>query len=140
LIKQPRNWQFIREPRLFSNRFGNSDSFAFDKNGKSIIEEGNAFTPKKELEHLDFYFYLSCFSSDIFDTLLSIHSKPIMSGFDLGKMQIKNIPIPNVHKNNLRESEAYLKLIELGKELENGNTFVKPVINDILKSYFYPNI
>ena len=29
--------------------------------------------------------------------------------------------------------------VALGKELENGNTFVKPVIDDILKSYFYPN-
>lgn len=138
-LTRPRNWQFTKEPRLYSNRFGNSKSFAFDKKGECVIEEGNAFIPKKEFEISDYYFYLACFSSNIFDVLLSIYSKPIMSGFDLGKIQIKNIPIPNVHKNELRQSDAYFKLAELGKELENGNSFVKPVIDDILKSYFYPN-
>ena len=62
-----------------------------------------------------------------------------MSGYDLGKIQIKNIPVPDVHKNDLKGSGVYLKLSELGKELKNGNTFVKPLIDDILKSYFYPN-
>ena len=62
-----------------------------------------------------------------------------MSGFDLGKIQIKNIPVPNVYKNNLKLNDAYLKLAELGKELDKGNSYVKPVINDILSSYFYPN-
>ena len=139
LLTRPRNWQFTRLPRLFSNRFGNSNSFAFDKSGNCIIEEGNAFIPKKEILISDYYFYLSCFSSNIFDRLLSIYSKPIMSGFDLGKIQIKNIPIPNITNNNLREDGAYLKLVELGRELERGNSFVKPVIDDILKSFFYPN-
>lgn len=139
LLTRPRNWQFTRQPRLFSNRFGNSNSFAFDKSGNCVIEEGNAFIPKREIPLSDYYFYLSCFSSNIFDRLLSIYSKPIMSGFDLGKIQIKSIPIPNVKNNNLREDGAYLKLVELGKELEKGNLFVKPVIDDILKSFFYPN-
>ncbi|WP_348798205.1 HsdM family class I SAM-dependent methyltransferase [Flavobacterium adhaerens] len=138
-LTRPRNWQFTKEPRLYSNRFGNSNSFAFDKKGDTVIEEGNAFIPKKEFEISDYYFYLACFSSNIFDILLSIYSKPIMSGFDLGKIQIKNIPIPNVHKNELKQNDAYFKLAELGKELESGNSFVKPVIDDILKSYFYPN-
>lgn len=140
LLTRPRNWQFNRQPRLFSNRFGNSNSFAFDKSGDCVIEEGNAFIPKKEFSIDDNYFYLSCFSSSIFDTLLSIYSKPIMAGFDLGKIQIKNIPIPNITIGNLRESGAYLKLVELGTELEKGNAFVKPVIDDILKSFFYPNV
>lgn len=138
-LTRPRNWQFSKEPRLFSNRFGNSNSFAFDKSGNCIIEEGNAFIPKKEFLTSDYYFYLACFTSKTFDLLLSIHSKPIMSGFDLGKIQIKNIPIPNIHKNNLRSEGAYLKLVELGKELESGNPYVKSVIDDILKSYFYPS-
>lgn len=138
-LTRPRNWQFIKELRLYSNRFGNSNSFAFDKKGNCVIEEGNAFIPKKEFGTSDYYFYLACFSSNVFDILLSIYSKPIMSGYDLGKIQIKNIPIPNVHKNNLKQSGAYLKLAELGKELDDGNSFVKPVIDDILKSYFYPN-
>jgi adenine-specific DNA-methyltransferase len=138
-LSRPGNWQFIKEPRLFSNRFGNSNSFAFDKSGSCVIEEGNGLIPKKAFEISDYYFYLSCFSSSIFDTLLSIYSKPIMSGFDLRKDQIKNIPIPNINTNNLKENGAYLKLSELGIELEKGNSSVKPVIDDILKSYFYPN-
>lgn len=138
-LTRPRNWQFIKEPRLYSSRFGSSNSFGFDKKGDCVIEEGNAFIPKKEFQMSDYYFYLACFSSNIFDLLLSIYSKPIMSGYDIGKIQIKNIPIPNVYKNNLRENGAYLKLSELGRELADGNSFVKPVIDDILKSYFYPN-
>lgn len=138
-LTRPRNWQFTKESRLYSNRFGNSNSFAFDKEGNCIVEEGNAFIPKKEFDANDYYFYLACFSSNIFDLLLSIYSKPIMSGFDLGRIQIKNIPIPNIHKDNLKDSGVFLKLVELGKELESGNSFVKPVIDDILKSYFYPN-
>lgn len=138
-LTRPRNWQFTKEPRLYSSRFGSSNSFGFDQKGDCVIEEGNAFIPKKDFQISDYYFYLACFSSNIFDLLLSIYSKPIMSGYDLGKIQIKNIPIPNIHKNNLRENGAYLKLSELGKELVSGNSFVKPIIDDILKSYFYPN-
>lgn len=138
-LTRPRNWQFTRESRLYSSRFGSSNSFGFDQKGNCVVEEGNAFIPKKEFQISDYYFYLACFSSNIFDLLLSIYSKPIMSGYDLGKIQIKNIPIPNIHKDNLRENGAYIKLSELGKELSGGNSFVKPIIDDILKSYFYPN-
>lgn len=139
-LTRPRNWQFEKEERLFSNRFGSSKSFAFDKKGDCIIEEGNAFIPKKAFIKDYYYFYLACFSSNIFDKLLSIYSKPIMSGYDLGKIQIKNIPVPNIHKNSIIESDAYNRLVELGKELESGNTYVKSVIDDILKSSFYPNV
>ena len=138
-LTRPGNRQFIKEHRLYSNRFGNSDSFAFDKKGHCIIEEGNAFDPKKEFETKDYYFYLACFSSSMFDTLLSIYSKQLAGGkwYDLNQINIKSIP--NIHKNNLRQNAAYLKLIDLGIELEMGNSFVKPIIDDILKSYFYPN-
>lgn len=140
-LTRPRNWQFIKESRLYSSRFGNSNSFAFDKEGNCIIEEGNAFIPKKKFENIDYYFYLACLSSSIFDTLLSVYSKQLAGGkwYDLGNKNIKDIPIPNIHKDNLKDSGVYLKLVELGKELESGNSFVKPVIDDILKSYFYPN-
>jgi hypothetical protein len=43
----------------------------------------------------------------------------------------KNLKFAEVEKD-------YYKF-ELGKELEKGNLFVKPVIDDILKSFFYPN-
>ncbi len=140
-LTRPRNWQFIHEPRLFSSRFGNSNSFGFDKKGDCVIEEGNAFMPKRDFETTDYYFYLACFSSNLFDSMLSIFSKQLAGGkwYDLGQKSIKSILIPNIHKNNLKNNGAYFKLSELGKELENGNSFIKPVIDDILKSYFYPN-
>jgi hypothetical protein len=139
-LTRPRNWQFEKDIRLYSNRFGNSNSFAFDSKGNCVIEEGNAFLPKKEFEIEDYYFYLSCFTSKTFETLLSIYSKQIMSGYDLGKVQIKNIPIPNIHSTKVKNSEAYRKLVYLGKELEKGNSFVKQVIDDVLNNYFYPRI
>jgi hypothetical protein len=140
-LTRPRNWQFSKESRLYSNRFGNSNSFVFDQDGNCIIEEGNAFIPKKDFSTKDFYFYLACFSSNIFDTLLSIYAKQLAGGkwYDLGNKNIKNIPIPNINNDNLKDSDIYIKMIELGKELKSGNSFVKPVIDDILKSYFYPN-
>lgn len=137
-LTRPRTWQYSKEPRLFSNRFGNSNSFAFDKNGSCIIQEGNAYLPKEDFTYSDYYFYLAIFSSDLFDLLLSIYSKPIMSGYDLGKIQIKSIPIPKIQKDLQGEGSPYIQLSELGKELEKGNSFVKPVINDILKTFYYP--
>ena len=138
-LTRPRNWQFEKGIRLYSNRFGNSDSFAIDTKGNCIIEEGNAFIPYRKLDVNDYYFYLAIFSSALFDTLLSIYSKPIMYGYDLGKIQIKKIPVPNVYLQHIKESEPYYRLVELGKELSNGNSYVKHAIGDVVKLY-YPNI
>jgi type I restriction-modification system DNA methylase subunit len=140
-LTRPRNWQFKKEKRLYSNRFGNSDSFAIDTKGNCVIEEGNAFIPIKELKNDDFYFYLSIFSSDIFDLLLSIYCKQLAGGnwYDLGAKHTKNIPIPNVHIRDVRETEPYSRLVELGMELTNGNSYVKHAISDVVKLY-YPEI
>jgi type I restriction-modification system DNA methylase subunit len=138
---RPRNWQFEKKMKLVSTEFGKSDSFAIDKNGKFVVERGYAWIPKKIFVIDDYYYYLSIFSSDIFDFLLSIYSKQLAGGnwYDLGAKYTKNIPIPNVFLQNERESERYFRLVELGKELENGNLFVKHAINDVAKTY-YPNI
>jgi hypothetical protein len=138
-LTRPRNWQFKKGMRLYSSRFGNSDSFAMDESGNCVIEEGNAFLPKKSFDLDDYYFYLAVFSSNIFDLLLSIYSKQLMSGFDLGKVQIKNIPVPDVHLQEARQSANYFRLAELGKELTNGNSYVKHAIGDVVRDY-YPAI
>ena len=137
-LTRPRTWQYEKEVRLYSSRFGSSDSFTIDLKGDCVIEEGNAFTPNKKFNADDYYFYLSVLSSNTFDILLSIYSKQIMSGYDLGKIQIKDIPMPNVHLRGVRTSEVYCRLVELGKELINGNQYVKHVIGDIVK-ILYPN-
>jgi hypothetical protein len=138
---RPRNWQFKKQMKLISTEFGKSDSFAIDKTGKFVVERGYAWMPKKTFAIDDYYYYLSVFSSDIFDFLLSIYSKQLAGGnwYDLGAKYTKNIPIPNVYLQDERESERYYRLVELGKELGNGNLYVKHAIRDVVKTY-YPNI
>jgi hypothetical protein len=138
-LSEHRAWLRKNQARLFSTEFGKSDSFAFDKCGDFVAERGCGWIPKKTFEIDDYYFYLAIFSSNIFDFLLSIYSKPIQSGFYLGQVYTKDIPIPNIHKMNKKESTPYNRLVELGKELEIGNSFVKYAIDDVLKSY-YPNL
>jgi hypothetical protein len=138
---RPRNWQFKKQIKLVSTEFGKSDSFAIDKTGKFVVERGYAWIPKKTFFIDDYYYYLSIFSSDIFDFLLSIYSKQLAGGnwYDLGAKYTKNIPIPNIFLQDERKSERYFRLVELGKELENGNLYVKYAIRDVVKTY-YPNI
>jgi hypothetical protein len=140
-LTRPRTWQYERGMRLYSGRFGNSDSFAIDTVGNCVIEEGNAFIPVRKFDKDDYFFYLSVFSSGIFDILLSIHSKQLAGGnwYDLGAKYTKIIPIPNVHLQDVKESDPYLRLVELGKELEHGNAYVKHAIGDVVKTY-YPNV
>ena len=89
----------------------------------------------------DLLFYLAVFSSNYFDYLLSIFYKQLAGGkwYDLGNNFIKKIPIPDVHTFSINDSEAYSKLVEIGKELSNGNTFVKTLSkNQLVK--FYPEL
>lgn len=139
-LSEHRAWLRGQELRLYSTEFGKSDSFAFDNVGDFVVERGNAWIPKKNFTIDDYYFYLACFSSDLFNSLLSIYSKPLLSGYYLGQVYTKDIPVPNVHLKSVKESIAYSKLVELGKDLENGNNFVIQVIDDVLKKYFYPKI
>lgn len=137
-LTRPRNWQFSKKPKLVSTEFGKSDSFAFDKSGEFAVERGNAWIPKKKFNDLDYYFYLSVLSSAFFEKLLSIYSKQLLSGWDIGKMYTKEIPIPDVHSPEVKNSDAYEKLVEIGKDLSVGNSYIKAVTDDILIKYFYP--
>jgi adenine-specific DNA-methyltransferase len=145
--KEVPNWWSLsdRAPRLLplstciiSTEFGNSSSFAIDVKGNYIVERGYAWQPKQKLENNDFYFYLSLFSSPFFDKLLSIYSKQLAGGkwYDLGKMYTKEIPIPNVHLSEVRNSSAYGKMIELGKRLSEGDSYVKAVLDDVVSVYY----
>lgn len=143
-LSEHRTWLLKDEPRLVSTRFGKSDSFAFDIDGKFIVENGGAFLPKKAFESLnDYYFYLAIFSSHFFDKLLSIYSSRQLAGgdwYDLGKKHTKEIPIPNVHSEDVKNSIAYARLVEKGKELSIGNDYVKTSLDDLIIRYFYPHI
>ncbi len=137
-LSRHRVWVTKAEPRLFSNEFGNSNSFAFDKKGDYVVERGNAWIPKKKFKNEDYYFYLAFFASDIFDKLLSIYNKQLSGGnsYDLSAKYSKKIPIPDVHK--CRDSAAYNDLSQLGQLIiEDGNKFYKNKIDYILTQYFY---
>lgn len=137
-LTRPRNWQFESKKRLYSGRFGNSNSFAYDNKGNAVIVEGNAFFPKKEMTEDDLLFYLAVFSSSYFDYLLSIFSKQLAGGkwYDLGNNFIKRIPIPNIHSLNIKKSDAYFNLVEIGRELSSGNIFVKKLSKNQLVKYY----
>lgn len=144
------NWWYLSEHRawlrkpnvkLISAEFGNAGSFGLDKVGDFVVERGNAWIPKKEFSFQDYYFYLALFNSTFFDNLLSIYSKQLAGGkwYDLGKKYTKNIPIPNVHMDEVKNSEGYQRLSEIGKELSEGNTYTKTISDNVLERFFYPN-
>jgi len=137
-LTRPRTWQFENRKKLISTEFGNSSSFAIDNIGNFVVERGYAWQPRKKMDSEDYYFYLSLFSSPFFDKLLSIYSKQLAGGkwYDLGKKQTKNIPIPNIHINGVKNSPAYGKMVELGKRLSDGDYYVKALLDDIISIYY----
>lgn len=137
-LTRPRAWQYTQKRLLISKRFGNTSSFAIT-NHNEVIEEGNAFMLKSHFIDDDIYFYLVLFSSSIFEKLLSIFAKPILAGYDLGNASIKDIPVPDVCKNGVRDTDIYRKMIDYGKLYSQGNDFVLDEINQIAK-LFYPKI
>lgn len=148
--KDDSNWWYLSEHRawlrkpslkLISAEFGNSGSFGLDKDGGFVVERGNAWIPKKEFSINDYYFYLALFNSTFYDNLLSIYSKQLAGGkwYDLGKKYTKNIPIPNIQMDEVKNSDGYQRLVEIGKDLSEGNTYTKSISDNILERYFYPS-
>lgn len=137
-LTRPRNWQFEVKKKFISTEFGNSSSFAIDMKGDFVVERGYAWQPKKKLEKNDYYFYLSLFSSPFFDKLLSIYSKQLAGGkwYDLGKRNTKEIPIPNVHIEDVRNNPSYIKMVDLGKRLSEGDSYVKALLDDVVYLYY----
>ena len=140
-LSRHRDWLRKIEPRLVSTEFGKSDSFAIDKKGIFAVERGNAWLPRKPFSDINYYyFYLAIFSSPFFDKLLSIYSKQLLAGWDLGKKYTKDIPIPNINLSNVRNSSAYEQIVEIGKALSEGNFNIRTVTDKILLKFFYPEI
>lgn len=135
-LTRPRNEQFKKEIRLCSKRSGSVRSFAIIPDNY-VVEEGNVFlfrTQNYELD--DMYFYLSYFSSNTFERLLSIYARPLKAGFDLGKIQIKDIPIVDVADYGIRSSEAYKSLVEFGKEYALGYTSLQEHFDRYVLSFY----
>ena len=139
LLTRPREWQYKPAFHLYSQRFGRSSSFGFSEEKKFVIQDGNAFDFKSSnYTKKDYYFYLALFCSSTFDRLLSIYSKRIMKGYDLGKAQIKNIPIVDVCNNHIRETEIYYQMVDIGVRLTEGESYLRYKADSLVKT-FYPD-
>ena len=135
-LTRSRTWQYIPQKYLISKRFGNASSFAINETNY-VVEEGNAFifNKSKYIEE-DYYFYLSVLSSSTFERLLSIYAKPLLSGYDLGKINIKDIPVPDI-TDEFRITHEYKELVKYGHMYASGITYVKQNIDSIV-SWLYP--
>ncbi len=109
-----------KETMLCSKRSGGAHSFAL-ASGEFVVEEGNVFIFRSQRYcEEDKYFYLAFFSSSVFQRMLTIFARPLKAGYDLGNIQIKNIPIVDVCEPGIRGSEEYCKLVEYGREYAAG--------------------
>lgn len=138
-LTRPRKWQYKHAVRLVSTEFGHSESFAFDKEGKYVIERGNGWLPKKPITSTnDYYFYLALFSSPLFNNLLSIYSKQLAGGkwYDLGKKYTNEIPIPKLDEL-FKTSEIYNKLVSIGERIQSGDFIDFQIIDLYLKRDIY---
>lgn len=121
-LTRPRTELFMRSERMLcSKRSGGAHSFAFIPENY-VVEEGNIFLFDNTVYwEEDKYFYLSFFSSSLFQRLLSIYARPLKAGYDLGKVQIKDIPVIDAALPGIRESREYQELVNLGKEYAEGS-------------------
>ncbi len=136
-LTRPRIETFGRnESLLCSKRFGGSHSFAITPE-HYVVEEGNIFLFKNNnyLEE-DKYFYLSFFSSTLFQRMLAIYARPLMAGYDLGKIQIKDIPIIDVAKSGIRNTESYIKLVSFGKDCASGYAALRNYIDQYVFAFY----
>lgn len=125
-----------KEPFLCSKRFGGAHSFALAPAG-CVVTEGNSYQfLKTDYWNEDVYFYLAFFSSSLFQRLLSIYARPLMSGYDLGNAQIKDIPIVNVMQPGIRESSAYRELVQLGMKYSEGFSALRDSFDQYIMEFY----
>lgn len=136
-LTRPRTEVFNRkETLLCSKRSGASHSFAIAPAGY-VVEEGNVYLFKNSYyTEEDKYFYLAYFSSSVFQRMLSIYARPLKAGYDLGKVQIKDIPILDVSAENIRMSNAYQELVILGREYAEGYTARRDQFDKYVLSFY----
>ena len=135
-LSEHRAWLTTEYPKLVSTEFGKSDSFAYDKTGDFIVERGCGWILKNKNANVDFnYFYLAILSCPFFNKLLSIYSREILSGWDLGKESTKNIPVPYLSEKN-KKVEEYQELIKLGKDISSGKLYNFEIIEKVLLPFY----
>ena len=68
--------------------------------------------------------------------LLSVFSKELLKGFDLGRKYTQDIPIP-VITEIFQNSYVFEKLVYFGKQMSEGDFFHFEVIDDYLMNHIY---
>ncbi|MGB8657677.1 MAG: N-6 DNA methylase [Candidatus Zixiibacteriota bacterium] len=96
-LAEPRDYKLMFSPKIVSTHFGVEGSYAFDKNGKYAVTNGNLLIAKREFQHPDmWYYYLAILNSKLFMRLVSRKSVKLKGGqYDLDERYTKNIPIPS---------------------------------------------
>ena len=138
----PRSWQYKKGIRIFSARFGGQSSFGMPQGENAedyITEEGNAYTLRNDSFKTDYYFYLACFCSRIFERTMAIFTKHLQKGYDLAPAQVKPMLLPALTPD-IRNTDAYNKISDLGEMLASGKDFAINAIDNFLDGTFYPSL
>ena len=136
-LTRPRSGLFSKkESILCSKRSGDIHCFAIAK-PSMVVEEGNVFLFRNDCYYEeDKYFYLAFFSSIVFHRMLSLYARPLNAGFDLGGIQIKDIPIVDVNLPGIRESVEYRELVRYSKEYAEGYKGRRDYFDKLVLSFF----
>lgn len=137
-LTRERTWQFEKKSKLISTEFGKSGSFAYDLSGDFIVERGNAWLLKEELNEEFHYAYLAIFNCKFFDELLAMYSKQIAGGnwWYLGNKFVKGIPLPDL---KIAEFEIFNYLVEYGKKFVDGEEFNSRILYEGVKQLYTSN-
>lgn len=152
--KTVKNWWDLSDkaPRLLnpgtilvSGEYGNNSSFALLRENAFVIERGYGWSIKDPKQGEDlYYFYLTIFSSNFFNRLLSIYARRIYGEdiFDLGRSYVANIPIPNPQYfyYSIREEfneDIIRKYSMIGRKLSDSELVMDQNIDDQIQSELY---
>lgn len=126
-LTRPRNWQKTFVPKIVSKEFGKAGDFAFDKKGIFVAERSHAWFPKHGSVLGDLgYAYVCILSMPIINGFLTGLSKQLGGGnwWYLSSKYINNMPIPNLFDTNRYRDGIISELIDLGIQMNNGETVV----------------
>lgn len=152
--KKVKNWWDLSDkaPRLFnvdtiivSGEFGNNSSFSILHDYSYVIERGYGWRIKGNKQNEDlYYFYLTILSSNFFNRLLSIFARRLYGNdiFDLGKSNVKNIPIPDYRFfQGLNHDQLKFDMIQkysfIGRKLYQSELIMDDELNRQIQEELY---
>lgn len=138
-LSEYRAWQVKEVPKIVSTYFGDRDSFAFDKDGKSVVVQGYGWSPKEQntLSDEAGYAYIAFLASDVASILFSFVSVHVGGGqWNLSKRYIEKMPIPNFFDDKATTSTMINDFAKVGRKIATGDQFSLAEINALVAMYF----